>query len=133
GSRPFRTCACSGTHLLWSLRPRSLRGRRVHATRTGIGDARHGPAQPTGAPGRGPEGRGRVRGASQVRAARAAPQPFDDRPIARRTRAYQPPVLRAVPRPPPPTAPAVRPWSRVPQRSQSLRPVMEVYTLPRIF
>ncbi len=55
------------------------------------------------------------------------------RPIAFRTRAYQPPVLIPPAIPPPATTPAVRPWRRVPQRSQSFRPVIEVYALPRIF
>src|SRR5699024_6143912 len=63
------------------------------------------------------------------RADGAADQPF----IAFLTRANQPPVLRAPAMPPPAIAPAVRPCRRVPQRSQSFRPVMEVYGLPRIF
>src|SRR5699024_4977134 len=56
----------SGTHLLWSLRPRSLRGRRVHAARAGIGDARHGPAQPTRRPGWVPEAVPTLRQVSQA-------------------------------------------------------------------
>src|SRR5699024_4043568 len=73
--------------------------------------------------------RRRVRPASQDGPTGAADQPF----IAFLTRANQPPVLRAPAMPPPAIAPAVRPCSRVPQRSQSFRPVMEVYGLPRIF
>ena len=46
--------------------------------------------------------------------------------IAFFTRANQPPVLRAPAIPPPATAPAVRPCRRVPQRSQSFLPVIEV-------
>ena len=46
--------------------------------------------------------------------------------MALRTRAYQPPVLIPPAAPPPATMPAVRPCSRAPQRSQSLRPVIDV-------
>ena len=54
------------------------------------------------------------------------PQLRGGRPIAFLTRAYQPPVLIPPAIPPPATTPAVRPCSCVPQRSQSLRPVIEV-------
>lgn len=53
--------------------------------------------------------------------------------MARRARAYQPETARAPGIPPPATTPAVRPWSLVPQRSHSFRPVTEVYPRPRIF
>ena len=46
--------------------------------------------------------------------------------IAFFTRANQPLVLRVPAIPPPATAPAVRPCRRVPQRSQSFLPVIEV-------
>lgn len=76
-------------------------------------------------------GQGRPTGARRITG--LTPQLRGGRPIAFLTRAYQPPVLIPPAIPPPATIPAVRPCSRVPQRSQSFRPVIEVYALPRIF